>query len=195
MNTPVPVMKGMEEHVRLTQELLEKTDYPAVGKLIELLHSAYRDGRRVFLFGNGGSAACASHFAEDLAKGTVKDLAHQKRLRVLSLTDCTPFITALGNDCGYDSIFREQLATHAVEGDVAIGISGSGNSPNVLNAIAWARENGVYTVGITGFDGGRLRSMVNLSIHYPVMDMELSENAHLIVVHLVVGGLRRLING
>jgi D-sedoheptulose 7-phosphate isomerase len=112
----------------------------------------------------------------------------------MSLTDCTPFITALGNDCGYDTIFREQLRTHGVAGDVALGISGSGNSPNVLSAISWAKENGLYTVGVTGFDGGRLKNMVDLSIHYPVMDMEISENAHLIVVHLVVGGLRRLIN-
>jgi len=189
------VREGMEEHVRRTQEVLRKTDYGAVEKLIERLHSAYREGRRVFLFGNGGSAACASHFAEDLAKGIVKDLASQRRLRVLSLTDSAPFITALGNDCGYDTVFKEQLATNAEPGDIAVGISGSGNSPNVLNAIIWGRENGLYTVGITGFDGGKLRSMVDLSIHYPVMDMEISENAHLVTLHLVIGGLRRMING
>ena len=187
------LLGGMEEHVRRTEEVLRGTDYRAVETLVQKLYSAYQEGRRVYLFGNGGSAACASHFAEDLAKGTVKDPA-QKRLRVMSLTDCTPFITALGNDCGYDTIFSEQLRTHAVAGDIALGISGSGNSPNVLTAIAWARENGLYTVGITGFDGGKLKKMVDLSIHYPVMDMEISENAHLIVVHLAVGGLRRLIN-
>jgi len=189
------VLEGMREHVRRTEEILRAVDYTAVRKLVDKLHSAYREGRRVFLFGNGGSAACASHFAEDLAKGTVKDLERQRRLRVMSLTDCTPFITALGNDCGYETIFREQLRTYAVEGDLAIGISGSGNSPNVVQALAWARENRLYTVGITGFDGGKVRPMVDLSIHFPVMDMELSENGHLIVLHLVVGGLRRLING
>src|SRR6266498_712486 len=124
--------------------------------LLQKFLSADQEGRRVYLFGNGGSAACASHFAEDLAKGTVKDPG-QKRLRVMSLTDSTPFITALGNDCGYETIFLEQLRTHAVAGDIALGISGSGNSPNVLNAISWANENELYTVGVTGFDGGRLR--------------------------------------
>ncbi|MBI4583559.1 MAG: SIS domain-containing protein [Planctomycetes bacterium] len=186
--------QGMEEHVRKTQEVLARTDYAAVGRLIEKLYEAYERRKRVFLFGNGGSAACASHFAEDLAKGILKDLNGQKRLRVLSLTDSVPFISALGNDCGYESIFREQLATHAEAGDIAIGISGSGNSPNVLKAMEWARQNGIYTVGLTGFNGGKLKGLVDLSIHYEVPDMEIAENAHLIVLHLVVGGLRRLVN-
>ncbi len=189
------ILQGMEEHLRQTEEVIRRTDLEAVGSLIEKLHHAYQEGRGVFLFGNGGSAACASHFAEDLAKGTIGDLSTKKRLRVLSLTDCTPFITALGNDCGYETIFREQLATHAQPGDIALGISGSGNSPNVLNGISWAREKELYTVGMTAFDGGRLRPMVHLSIHFPVMEMEIAENAHLVVVHLVVGGVRRLISG
>jgi D-sedoheptulose 7-phosphate isomerase len=189
------LLQGMHDHVRRTGEVLAGLDYPAVGRFVRELHAAYQEGRRVFLFGNGGSAACASHFAEDLAKGTIKDPERQPRLKVMSLTDSTPFITALGNDWGYDTIFREQLRTHGSAGDVAVGISGSGNSPNVLNAILWAKENRLFTVGLTGFDGGRLQPLVDLSIHFPVMDMELAENAHLIVVHLAVGGLRRLING
>ena len=186
--------RGMEEHVRKTQEVLAGTDYQAVGRLVQALEGAYRDGKRVFIFGNGGSAACASHFAEDLAKGIIKDLSEPKRLRVLSITDSVPFISALGNDCGYETIFREQLATHAEPGDIAIGISGSGNSPNVLRAIEWGRENGLLTVGITGFDGGKLRRMVELSIHYQIPCMEIAENAHLVVLHLVVTGLRECLN-
>ena len=195
MTAAQSLIEGMQDHVRRTEGLLRGIDYPKVAALTEKLHEAYREDRRVFLFGNGGSAACASHFAEDLAKGTVLDLERQKRLRVMSLTDCTPFITALGNDCGYQTIFKEQLRTHGEPGDIALGISGSGNSPNVLSAIEWARENGLYTVGMTGFDGGKLRGMVDLSIHFPMKDMEVSENLHLIAVHLVVGGLRKLING
>jgi D-sedoheptulose 7-phosphate isomerase len=188
--------EGMEDHVRRTTELIRKTDYEAVAKLVDKLLEAYRKGSRIFIFGNGGSAACASHFAEDLAKGAIPEAARkEKRLRVLSLTDCTPFLTALGNDWGYETVFREQLATNAVPGDIAIGISGSGNSPNVLNAISWANENGVYTVGLTGFDGGKLKGMVNLDIHSPIPDMEVAENAHLVVVHLVVSGLRRALSG
>ena len=183
----------MQEHVRRTTEVLQRLDLGAVSRLVERLHEAYEEGQRVFIFGNGGSAAASSHFAEDLAKGTVKDLSVPRRLRVLSLTDSVPFISALGNDCGYDSIFREQLITNASAGDVAIGISGSGNSPNVLNGIKWAKENGLFTCGLTGFNGGKLKSLTDLSIHCPVLDMEIAENAHLVAIHLVVGGLRQRI--
>lgn len=184
---------GMEEHVRRTQETIARTDYAAIGQLVERLHDAYSTGKRVFIFGNGGSAACASHFAEDLAKGIHDSLETTRRLRVLSLADSVPFISALGNDCGYETVFREQLATLAESGDVAIAISGSGNSPNVLRALEWARDSGVFTVGISGFDGGQMRRMVDLSIHYEVPSMEIAENAHLIVLHLVVSSLRELV--
>ncbi|MBI4602260.1 MAG: SIS domain-containing protein [Planctomycetes bacterium] len=185
-----PIVDGMREHVRRTQEMLSQIDYDAVAKLVDKLHDAYETGRRVFIFGNGGSAATASHFAEDLAKSTVKDMTVPKRLRVQSLTDSVPFISALGNDWGYDCIFREQLLTAAAPGDIAIAISGSGNSPNVLRAVEWARENGVFTCGFTGFGGGKLKGMVDLCVHSPILDMEIAENCHMIAVHLVVGGLR-----
>jgi len=188
-----PLLQQMKEHVDRTTDLLQRLDYSAVNRLVEKLFEAYQEGRRVFIFGNGGSAATASHFAEDLAKGTVKDLSVPKRLRVSSLTDSVPFISALGNDCGYETIFREQLVTNAEPGDVAIAISGSGNSPNVVTAVKWARENGLYTAGLSGFNGGKLKGMVDVSIHCPILDMEIAENAHMIVVHLVVGGLRTMV--
>ena len=97
---------GMEEHVRLTREVLDQTDYDSVGQLVEKLHEAYEAGRRVFIFGNGGSAACASHFAEDLAKGILDELEGRRRLKVLSLTDSVPFLSALGNDCGYETVVQ-----------------------------------------------------------------------------------------
>jgi len=184
------VLEGMREHIRRTRELLEQVDYPAVARLVEKLAEAYGAGRRVFIFGNGGSAASSSHFAEDLAKSTIKDRSVPKRLRVMSLTDCVPFISALGNDWGYDSVFREQLVTNASPGDIAIAISGSGSSPNVIRAVEWAKENGLFTCGFTGFDGGKLKGMVDLSIHSPIRDMEIAENCHMIEIHLVVSGLR-----
>ncbi len=180
----------MQEHVQRTLEMLQQVDYPAVARLVDKLHEAYELGRRVFIFGNGGSAATASHMAEDLAKSTVKDMTAQKRLKVQSLTDSVPFISALGNDWGYEFVFREQLVTNASGGDVAIAISGSGNSPNLLSAVEWAKQNGLFTCGFTGFNGGKLKVMVDLSIHSPILDMEIAENCHMIEVHLVVGGLR-----
>jgi D-sedoheptulose 7-phosphate isomerase len=185
--------EGLRAHVDATVEALKSFDPGAVLRLVEKLHDAYRRGARVFIFGNGGSAASASHFAEDLAKGTLRDLRNPRRVRAQSLADPMPFLTALGNDCGYETVFREQLITHASPGDVAIAISGSGNSPNVLSAVEWARENGVFTCGLTGFDGGRLRGLVDLSLHAPVADMEVAENCHLVAIHLVVGALRERI--
>ena len=184
------IEQGMNEHIDRTIEILKRLDLNAVGTLVSKLHEAYEKGLRVFIFGNGGSAATSSHFAEDLAKGVIKDKDEQKRLRVSSLTDSVPFISALGNDWGYDTVFREQLITNASPGDVVIAISGSGNSPNVLSAVKWASENGLYTCGLTGFNGGKLKAAVDLSIHCPVLDMEIAENGHMIVVHLVVSGLR-----
>jgi D-sedoheptulose 7-phosphate isomerase len=184
------IVEGMQEHIQRTLEMLQQIDYPAVARLVDKLHEAYELGRRVFIFGNGGSAATASHMAEDLAKSTVKDMTAQKRLRVQSLTDSVPFISALGNDWGYEYIFREQLVTNGSAGDVAIAISGSGNSPNLLSAVEWAKQNGLFTCGLTGFNGGKLKGMVDLSIHSPILDMEIAENCHMIEVHLVVGGLR-----
>ena len=187
------LVQDMQEHVKRTSELLEGLDLDAVRALVEKLFDAYQEGRRVFICGNGGSAATASHFAEDLAKGTIKDMSVQKRLRVLSITDSVPFISALGNDWGFDTVFREQLVTNASSGDILIAISGSGNSPNVISAVKWASENDLFTAGFTGFNGGKLKSMVDTCIHLPVLDMEIAENAHLVVVHLVVGGLRTMI--
>ncbi|MCH2584248.1 MAG: SIS domain-containing protein, partial [Planctomycetes bacterium] len=184
----------MNEHIKRTVELLEKTDLEAVSALVEKLYEAYQDGTRVFICGNGGSAATASHFSEDLAKSTIKDQAVQKRLRVSSITDSVPFISALGNDWGYDTVFREQLVTNAEEGDILISISGSGNSPNVINAVQWAADNGLFTVGFSGFNGGKLKSTVDLCVHSPVLDMEIAENTHMVVVHLVVSGLRAKIS-
>jgi D-sedoheptulose 7-phosphate isomerase len=188
------VVEGMREHVQRTVDMLKRVDLAAVSRLVDKLHEAYDAGQRVFICGNGGSAAAASHFAEDLAKGILKDMGVAKRLRVLSLTDSVPFITALGNDCGYESVFREQLITLASPGDILLVISGSGNSPNILSAVQWAKENGLFTCGFTGFNGGKLKSLVDVSLHTPVLDMEIAENCHMVEIHLVVSGLRAKLN-
>jgi D-sedoheptulose 7-phosphate isomerase len=192
-SAPTALTQQFQDHVARTREILDRIDYPLVQKVVERLYEAYVEGQRVFIYGNGGSAATASHIAEDLAKSTVKDASVEKRLRVQSLSDATPFITALGNDWGYDTIYREQLITLASAGDVSIAISGSGNSPNIVNATRWAREKGLFTVGLTGFNGGKLKGMVDVAIHSPILDMEIAENAHMIVGHLFVGGLRSMV--
>src|SRR5205085_4359406 len=125
----------------------------------------------VFVIGNGGSAANASHFAQDLAKGTCHDMQQERRIRALSLTDNIAFISALGNDEGYDQIFVQQLRTFCRPGDLLIAISGSGNSPNVLRAVEYAHEQGMKTIGVTGFSGGKLRDLADECVHVPLNDM------------------------
>ena len=128
-------------------------------------------GRLVFLFGNGGSATTASHFAEDLGKNCLaaEDLAAGtgRRLKVMSLTDNVGWITALANDLSYDQVFLQQMAHFGGAGDLAIAISGSGNSPNVIAAVDWANRHGLVTFGMTGFDGGKLKRIQKAGIHVP----------------------------
>lgn len=159
--------------------------------LVEELYRAYVDERIVFLIGNGGSAANASHFGQDLSKGTVPDLGVTKRLRAISLTDNVSFITALANDEGYDRVFVEQLVALGRPGDVLVAISGSGNSANVLRAVEYANEQGMRTIGITGFAGGKLRRLATVNVNVPCDDIGLVEAIHSVVFHLVMTHLRR----
>ena len=166
-----------------------------VQDMIDLLWRAYRAGRTVFVIGNGGSAATASHLAQDLAKGTRRTLAQKRRVRALALTDSTPFLTAYGNDDGYEFVFEQQLRNHARRGDVLIAISGSGNSPNILCAVKWAKQNGLATLGITGFDGGKLRRLAQHRLHVPLNDMCTAESIHSVLLHYIVLALVERIHG
>jgi D-sedoheptulose 7-phosphate isomerase len=152
----------------------------------------------VFVIGNGGSGSNASHFCEDLGKGTLRreDFNNDKkqRLRILSLTDNTPYILAWGNDEGFDRIFVEQLKNLASPGDLLIAISGSGNSPNVLRAVEWANTQDLRTFGCTGFGGGKLRTLAQQCLHVPLDDMGIVESVHLTAFHWIVDDLHRRIS-
>ena len=171
-------------------ELLRCVDPQEVEALAQAIEKAYRQERFIFIIGNGGSGANASHLCEDLAKGALADLEHQKRMRVMSLTDNTPFLMALANDLGYETIFVEQIRCYASPGDLLIAISGSGNSPNVLRAVEWADANGVATFGVTGYDGGRLRQIAQADLHVPCDNMGTVEAVHSVVFHYLVEILR-----
>jgi D-sedoheptulose 7-phosphate isomerase len=176
-------------------QALQSVQPQEVQNTIDLLWRAYQKGRRVFVIGNGGSAATASHLAQDLAKGTRRTLSQKKRIRALALTDSVPFLTAYGNDDGYEVVFEQQLRNHAQRGDVLIAISGSGNSPNILKAIAWAKRNGLATLGITGFDGGKLRRLAQHKLHVPLNDMCTAESVHSVLLHYIVLALVERIHG
>jgi D-sedoheptulose 7-phosphate isomerase len=183
------VTAGLEQYLQDFSALLKKVDLTEVETLVNLLTEAYKNDRFVFIIGNGGSGANASHLCQDLGKGTLHDFDKQKRLRVMSLTDNTPYILAYGNDLGYDRIFVEQLKNFAHPSAVLLAISGSGNSPNVLNAVEWANANGLTTVGITGYDGGKLKKMCHHSVHVPSFNMGVVEAAHTVIFHYLLDTL------
>ena len=171
-------------------ETMQKEEIDAV---INNIFNAYLKNRIIFVIGNGGSAANASHFAVDLANGTKISRDSIKRVKALSLTDNIPFISALGNDEGYENIFEQQLKTFASEGDVLIAISGSGNSPNIIKAVEWGNKNGLVTIGITGFDGGLLHKINKLSLHVPLNDMCTAESIHSVILHYITIELKKKI--
>jgi D-sedoheptulose 7-phosphate isomerase len=182
---------------RVGKELL-RIDPAEVKALADAVFECYQKRRFVFLCGNGGSGSNASHFCEDLGKGTLRrqdfDNDKKPRPRILSLTDNTPYILAWANDEGFDRIFVEQLKNLASPGDLLIAISGSGNSPNVLRAVEWANQNDLKTYGCTGFSGGKLRTLAQRNLHVPLDDMGIVESIHLTAFHWVVDDLHRRIS-
>jgi D-sedoheptulose 7-phosphate isomerase len=181
---------------RMAQELL-RLDPREVQQLSDSIYDCYTRDRFVFLIGNGGSGSNASHFCEDVGKQCLTRADYEndakKRVRILSLTDNTPYILAWGNDEGFDRVFVEQLKNLASPGDLLIAISGSGNSPNVLRAVDWANRHGLTTFGCTGFNGGKLRQLAKLNLHAPLDDMGIVETLHLAAFHWVVDDLHRRI--
>ncbi len=179
-------------------EELAKIDPKEVQTLADKIWDVYEKGRFVFVIGNGGSGSNASHFCEDMGKGTLdrKDFDNdaKKRLKILSLTDNTPYILAWGNDEGFDRVFLEQLKNLASPGDLLIAISGSGNSPNIIRAVEWANKQGLSTYGCTGYSGGKLRDLAQSGLHVALDDMGIVESIHLTAFHWVVDDLYRRIS-
>jgi D-sedoheptulose 7-phosphate isomerase len=162
---------------------IDSIDEEAVGRVVDILRDARDTGRAIFVCGNGGSAATASHFVCDMVKGASFNRA--SRFRILALTDSLPTLTAYSNDVGYECVFAEQLKNFAQPGDVVVAISGSGNSPNVLRAVEYANSIGCRTIALTGRDGGRLGALAGLNLRVPVPHMGRIEDAHMIVSHMI----------
>jgi D-sedoheptulose 7-phosphate isomerase len=186
------------DYFSLCSKTFESLDLESLESLARQIHTAWLDGHFVFICGNGGSGANASHFCEDLGKSTLdpEDFNNDDmpRLKVLSLTDNTPYILAWGNDEGFERIFVEQLKNFASAGDMLISISGSGNSPNVLRAVEWANSHQLTTWGVTGFDGGQLQQLANHNLHVDSDDMGLVESVHLVAFHWVLDDVYARIN-
>jgi D-sedoheptulose 7-phosphate isomerase len=188
----------VNEFLERAGQEMRRVDPNQVRALADAIFDCYTGGRFVFVIGNGGSGSNASHFCEDLGKGTLRredfDNDTKKRMRIVSLTDNTPYILAWGNDEGFDRVFVEQLKNLASPGDLLIAISGSGNSPNILRAVEWANRHDLKTFGCTGYSGGKLRGLAQHSLHVPLDDMGIVESIHLVAFHWIVGDLYRRIS-
>ena len=164
--------------------LIDKLSIENVSKFIELILETRENNKTIFFIGNGGSASTASHFVNDISLGSRQ---FEKPFRAISLCDNQAVITAIGNDDGYENIFLQQLQTQAKAGDVLVAISASGNSPNIIKAINWAKDNDLTTVGLSAFDGGMLAILSNLNIHVPTKICEFgpAEDLHMVLCGFV----------
>lgn len=173
--------KQISEYFEREKRVMDSIDKVEFSKVINLLEEARKDGRQIFVMGNGGSAATASHYCGDFNKGisAYKD----KRYRMICLNDNIPTMMAYANDEGYDNVFVGPLKNFYNPGDVVVGISGSGNSANVVNAMEWAKANGAVTIAMTGYNGGKLKQIAEYGIHVPVDDMQITEDLHMVFDH------------
>lgn len=176
-------MSLIRDYLKQLTDALQALSEEALLELVNILKKAHTEGRQVFLLGNGGSAANSTHIAEDLQKGVKEHTG--RRFKVMSLADSTPLITAWANDTSYERIFVEQIESLVEPGDIVIAISGSGNSANVLRAVEKANEMGAVTIGLTGFDGGKLAQIAQKSIVVASNNMQRIEDVHLIIGHIL----------
>ena len=177
-------IEEINNYLNSLKSVIDSLDRQEISGFIEIILQAHENDKNIYIFGNGGSASTASHFTCDINKGFDYELT--RRFRVTNLTENTATMMALANDISYDDIFIEQLKNYLRAGDIVIGISGSGNSKNVLKAIEYAKANGNITVGITGYNGGILRKTAYHCVNANANDMQLSEDTHLILTHIAM---------
>ena len=175
--------EAIDNYFDLLKQSVDGLDRNAIISFVDLLLEARKNGNNIYIMGNGGSASTASHFTCDFNKG----LSYKKdiRFKMICLNDNIATMLAYSNDLGYENVFVEQLKNFLKKDDVVIGISGSGNSKNILNAIEYANELGAKTVGLTGFDGGKLKDIVDISIHADINNMQVAEDVHMTICHML----------
>lgn len=174
------------------KNIITCVDPEDIVKIIEVLKKANESQKRIFLIGNGGSASTANHFVCDFGKNAIKgDIG---RFRIISLCDNIAYITAYGNDVGYDSVFVEQLKNLMEEGDLVLAISASGNSPNIIKAVEYSRQKKGVIIGLTGGTGGKLKELSDINLNVPSDVIEQVEDVHLIFEHIIVYVFKQISN-
>ena len=172
------------EYLAHEMETLQALDVESINEALNVLEQAYDRGSAVYIFGNGGSSATASHYQNDFNKGVSEYT--EKKFDFRCLNDNMATVMAVANDIGFEEVFRFQLRGHLRPGDLVIAISGSGNSPNVINAVEYAKAQGNTVIGVTGYNGGKLRQLADVSLHAPVNSMQITEDVHLVFDHLMM---------
>lgn len=184
---------AIKAYLDLEIALLQQLNHQEINAFMNALDEARRRGAAIYVMGNGGSGATASHMVNDFNKGVSAYI--DPKFNVICLNDNMAALTAVANDLGYEAVFEFQLRGRVTSRDLVVGLSGSGNSPNVLNAVGFARSVGAVTAGLTGYDGGRLRKIVDISVHVPVMSMQITEDIHLILDHLMMAAFWKVLCG
>ena len=184
----IDFLEDITKYLESLKITLEKLDRNSINEMLNVLEHAYEDEKTIFIMGNGGSAATASHFVCDFNKGICE--SRSKKFRMISLADNVPSMLALANDIGYESIFVEQLKCLFKPGDYVIGISGSGNSENVIQALEYAKENEGITLALTGYSGGKLYPLADHNVHVNIDDMQIVEDIHMVLDHLMMRVLK-----
>ncbi|RPH32096.1 MAG: SIS domain-containing protein [Bacteroidales bacterium] len=184
--------KHFTEYFKQVSDVLTRIDVSELEAVANSITECYNREGMIYIFGNGGSSATATHVAGDYLKAITFGM--DKRLKIICLSDNTPGLMAIANDISYDDIFVEQLKSFIKSGDLVIGISGSGNSENVLRALKLANDRKVETVALVGFSGGKAKSMVDICVHIPINDMEMTEDLHLLCFHAIKQHLINTIN-
>lgn len=177
-------LQKIEKYFLKLKKTLDKVDRNEIQKTLELLVKTRDAKKNIYIMGNGGSAATASHFTGDFNKGL--SLNREKRFRFISLNDNIPTVLSLANDVNYESIFLEQLKNFLDEGDIVMAISGSGNSKNILAAVEYAKLSGNTIIGLSGYNGGKLLEMSDIKLHVPMDNMQIVEDIHMVFDHLMM---------
>jgi len=183
---------SIQAYFQTLARTIPQLPYSSIQQIISTILHAFEEDRSMFVFGNGGSAATASHVMCDLNKGTIASNG-SRRLRVISLTDNVPSLTAWANDAGYEHVYSEQLKNFVQAGDIAFAISGSGNSPNILEALRTARKLGAVTIGIAGNHGGKMKAFCDICAVVPSDNIQVVEDLHHAIAHSILTAVRHIL--
>ncbi|TNJ59763.1 SIS domain-containing protein [Paenibacillus hemerocallicola] len=176
--------ESINTYIALEIDTLKALDVNAINDAMNLIMEAHETEKTIYIFGNGGSSATASHYQNDFNKGISEYI--DKKFNFHCLNDNMATVMAIANDIGFEEVFRFQLKGHIKPGDLVIAISGSGNSKNVINAVEYAKEQGNKIIGMTGYNGGKLKQLSDVSLHVPINSMQITEDVHMIFDHMIM---------